>query len=207
MWRQHAKGWGHDGVAIRGWVCQSGRAGIAGNDQPAHISDWSSPMTKPIRQIRVEGKIAFVPLTQGQEAIIDAADVHLVEGVNWCAAFSSKFYVRRKAGKTTILIHRVILTAPDGMDVDHIDGNGLDNRRANIRMATTSQNMHNQCIPKNNTSGFKGVGWVQRCRKWRAYIALNGKQIHLGHYDTHEAAHAAYCEASARLHGEFGRTE
>jgi hypothetical protein len=83
---------------------------------------------------------------------------------------------------------------------------GLDNRRANLRIATHQQNNHNHRISKNNTSGFKGVTWFERSKKWVAQINMNGKKIHLGLHGTPEAAHAAYAAASAKLHGEFGRT-
>ena len=169
-------------------------------------------MTKPIRQIRVEGNIAFVPLTQGQEAIIDAADVHLVDGWNWRAMVQEHaiYAVRGDySGEKlkTALMHRLIMDAPDFMHVDHIDSNGIDNRRANMRLATRSQNMRNRGAARHNKAGFKGVFWNNRCLKWHAQIGVNGKVIYLGLHETPEAAHAAYCEASARLHGAFGRTE
>lgn len=162
------------------------------------------------RPIRIEGEIAYVPLTRGHEAIIDAADIPLVGGFNWQAlvgphtVYATRTdYSGRK--KRTVMLHRVLLDDPGRLDVDHQDGNGLNNRRCNLRGATRSQNLSNQRIRSNNTSGFKGVSRNKARAKWMAYIALHGKQHHLGYYDTPEAAHAAYVEASARLHGEFGR--
>jgi hypothetical protein len=162
------------------------------------------------RPIRIEGNVAYVPLTRGYEAIIDAGDVHLVDGCNWCARLRlNTVYVQRTdcsgAKKRTVQLHRVLLSAPDEMQVDHINGDGLDNRRSNLRLATPSQNMYNQRPTSKNTSGFKGVSWENRHGKWRAQIAYKGNQRHLGYYSISEAAYQAYVDASSSLHGEFSR--
>jgi hypothetical protein len=75
----------------------------------------------------------------------------------------------------------------------------------NLRPATKSQNAANRGKTCNNTSGFKGVWWRRRYRKWQATIGVNGKRFYLGMFDTPEAAHAAYAAAAQRLHGEFAR--
>lgn len=163
-------------------------------------------MTRPIRPIRIEGDVAFVTLTRGYEAIIDAADVPLVERFNWYACVQrNTVYASRKANKTSVLMHRVIMDDPDGFQVDHIDGNGLNNRRENMREATNAQNAHNSRIQRNNTSGFKGVSRHNRSAKWCAQIRLNGSCYRLGLFHTPEAAHAAYVAASEVMHGEFAR--
>lgn len=102
-------------------------------------------------------------------------------------------------------MHREImgLSIGDQREVDHINGNRLDNRRCNLRLATHEQNMHNARRRKDNSSGFKGVSWKVRDRKWYAAIEISGKRIHLGVFDTAEEAHVAYCGAADRLHGEF----
>lgn len=169
-------------------------------------------MPRPISPIRIEGKIAYVPLTRGYEAIIDAADVSLVEEYNWYALMQRNTVYAVRTDRTgdkqrKVYLHRAILGEPDGLEVDHKDGNGLKNTRDNLRAATTSQNQQNARISKRNTSGFRGVHWDKRDQRWRAYIKVNRKQTHLGNFTTPEAAHAAYCKASARMHGEFGRTE
>jgi hypothetical protein len=165
-----------------------------------------------IRPIRVEGNVAYVTLTQGYVAVIDAADVPLVEGRNWCAKVKARsVYAKRidwSSGKPrTIYLHRFLMEAPDAMEVDHRDGNGLNNSRINLRVATPHQNTLNRRLSRRNTSGFKGVRWVEHCQRWRATIGLNGKQYHLGVFPTPEEAYAAYCEANANLHRDFGRTE
>jgi hypothetical protein len=133
-----------------------------------------------IRPIRVDGDVAYVPLTKGYVAVIDALDVHLVERWNWGAKQDARtVYAKRgfKCGgrQHSLLIHRVILEAPAGVEVDHINGNGLDNRRSNLRLATKSQNMQNMRLSRINTSGFKGVCWDKDRGKWRAHITLDRK--------------------------------
>ena len=102
-------------------------------------------------------------------------------------------------------MHRAIMGEPKELDVDHRDGDGLNNRRANLRVATVLENQFNARRRKDNASGFKGVSWHRAAGKWYAHISLNRKRFHLGTFDTPEAAHAAYAAASAAFHGEFGR--
>lgn len=166
-------------------------------------------MEKRNRSIRIEGNIAYVPLTKGYEAIIDAADAPLVEGYAWKAFVDTRrVYATTEIGgrknKTAIRMHRLIMDAPDGLDVDHIDHNGINNRRHNMRLCTRSENLQNQRRRLDNTSGFKGVNFYKRTGRWRAYIMRDGKERHLGYFDTPEDAYAAYCSASKVLHGEYG---
>lgn len=162
------------------------------------------------RPVRIDGDVAYVPLTKGYEAMIDASDVELVDSFNWQALVGSHaVYAQRidRSGskKKTIRMHRVISGAGHGLEVDHINGNGLDNRRSNLRVATHQQNLQNQRISKTNNTGFKGVSWHKTARKWRARITVSGKETHLGFFPSLEAAHAAYAIASSRMHGDFGR--
>ncbi len=163
-------------------------------------------MKRTIRQIFVSGKIAIITLTQGYVATIDAADVALVDGVNWCALVAPHtVYAVRVVRGTTIRLHRQIMAAPDEFEVDHISGDGLDCRRKNMRLATCIQNARNARRGRANTSGFKGVSWHATGQKWQAMIWAGGKNKHLGHFTTPEAAHAAYVDAANRLFGEFAR--
>lgn len=167
---------------------------------------------KALRKIRIEGNIAFVTLTKGYTAVIDAADAPLVGAWNWCAMVKNHTVYARRPGamdangnRQTIMMHRVIMNPHDDLQIDHRDGNGLNNRRTNMRVSTNSQNQHNQRTRDDNTSGFKCVNWHKHTGKWQARIMLNGKRHHLGVHATPEAAHKAYCDASTRMHGEFGR--
>ena len=166
--------------------------------------------TNSIRPIWIVGDVAYVPLTRGYTATIDAADVPLVEAWNWCARLErNAVYAARGAWvngkKRTIYMHRELVGQVGGCEVDHRDGDGLNNRRANLRHATAAQNQRNQRIRPNNTSGLKGASYHKATGKWSAQIRANGKPVYLGLFETPEAAHAAYAKASAELHGEFGR--
>jgi hypothetical protein len=93
---------------------------------------------------------------------------------------------------------------PDS-EIDHIDGNGVNNRWVNLRLANRSLNGANRGKNKNNTSGFKGVTWNRRSNKWRAQIWHRGKNHVLGAFDDPKAAHVAYCEAARAFFGEYAR--
>lgn len=101
------------------------------------------------------------------------------------------------------LIHRLILNAPEHLEVDHIDGNRLNNQRSNLRLATSSQNKMNRGPRKDNTSGYKGVSWHSQRLKWTARVKTGQKYIHLGLFDSKEAAALAYNSAARQLHGEY----
>jgi hypothetical protein len=94
---------------------------------------------------------------------------------------------------------------PVGM-LDHINMDKSNNRIANLRDATATQNQRNKRAPKNNTSGFKGVCWYPTRKSWRAHIKINKKFTHLGYYKTKEEAALAYEKAAKELFGEFART-
>jgi len=164
-------------------------------------------MTRAVRPIRIEGDVAYVTLTRGYEAIIDAADVPLVEGFNWCVNGREPWlYAVRINNKNKILyMHRMLMCFPESLFVDHIDGNSLNNRRANLRLATMSQNVQNSRKQHRNASGFKGAVWSKQKSKWIARIRHNNVLHYLGSFDTPEAAHSAYVAASEVMFGEFAR--
>jgi hypothetical protein len=89
--------------------------------------------------------------------------------------------------------------------IDHINGDAMDDRLVNLRLANPSENKINQKIRCDNKSGFKGVSWYSRDSKWKAAIGLRGKRYHLGYFNTAEDAHAVYVAAAENLHGEFAR--
>ncbi len=93
------------------------------------------------------------------------------------------------------------------LQVDHRNRVRSDNRWDNLRLATRSQNLGNQGRRPNNTSGYTGVSWHRRLRKWVATICVDGSIEYLGGHATPEAAHAVYLEAAKRLRGEFARGE
>ena len=96
------------------------------------------------------------------------------------------------------------MDASHGFDVDHINHDGLNNRRSNLRICSRSENLQNQRRRSDNRSGYKCVSFYKRTGKWRAYIMINGKETHLGYFDSPETAYMKYLEASEDLHGEYG---
>lgn len=97
------------------------------------------------------------------------------------------------------------MNAAPNEQVDHINGDGLDNRKSNLRICNGSQNRCNKGKPKNNTSGYKGVTWHTPNKKWVAQIAVNGKHSYIGSFKTKEEAAKAYNKKAKELHGEFAR--
>lgn len=108
--------------------------------------------------------------------------------------------------RSPLYLHRLILGAKKGERVDHINGNGLDNRRENLRFATASGNGANSRTYRNNTSGYKGVHWEHRRGKWYANLTHQGKTIFIGRFDLPEDAARAYDAKAVEIHGEFART-
>lgn len=178
-------------------------------------NDTPKQLEMPLFEVRIPlsktGKYAGL-----YEAIVSLEDKDLAE-LNWSVAHNENSDLRYAQGyisigngkQKTILMHRVILERMLGRKLekrefpDHRDNNPLNNRRENLRLATYNENARNRRIARNNSTGYKGVSYRKdRCR-WIAYIAVNGKKIHLGFFDTPEDAHKAYCEASDKYFGEF----
>lgn len=111
---------------------------------------------------------------------------------------------RRDHNGKKLYLHRAIMRARKGERVDHINGDGLDNRRTNLRKCTNAQNMYNMRRGRGRST-YKGVAWFTRDSCWRAYICKNGKQIHLGYHNTEREAAIAYNVAARALFGEFTR--
>ena len=116
-------------------------------------------------------------------------------------------YLTIRLKRKNLRVHRVAFLLMTGawpkFFIDHINGDGTDNRFCNLREATVAQNSQNSKFRKTNTSGFKGVSWHKKGRKWRADICANRKLYHLGTFDNIEDAINAYRQASEKLHGEF----
>lgn len=135
-------------------------------------------------------------------AIVDDEDFERVNSFSW--QFNGR-YAARKEKNTTILLHRIIAETPKGFVTDHINGNMLDNRKSNLRICTQSQNRANSARSKSNTSGFKGVCFDKRLKKFRAYIRKDGKMHNLGLFLSAKEAHSAYVKKARELFGEYSR--
>lgn len=161
-----------------------------------------------MREIEIIGDIAIVTLTKGHRCVIDAKDVSLVSSYSWYAeekktTVYAKTSYRDGEKYKSIFMHRLLLRPDDGKFCDHIDHDGLNNRRSNLRVCTIRENLANSRLRATSSSGYKGVYWEKDRGKWRAQIGFNGKKIKLGRYDTPEEAHKAYVKASQELYGEF----
>ena len=146
-----------------------------------------------------------IPLTKGYEAIVDDGDYEWLSKYKWWAVVAHHtVYAVRQMGRKTIYMHREIMGASNNVDVDHCDGNGLHNRKNNLRLATAAQNRQNSKVCKDNTSGYKGI--FKKCRKYRARIHVDGHTIYLGYFDNAEDAAKAYDSAAKKYFGPFAKT-
>ena len=150
-----------------------------------------------------------IPLTKGLVAIVDDEDYDFINQFKWCADDRGG-YCRAMRGihcgkkYTTQRMHRLLLNPPKGMEVDHINHNGLDNRRCNLRICTHAQNQHNQQKQRRRKlSQFKGVSLAGTDVKWRAFIHLDSRFLSLGYFHSEIDAAKAYDEAAKKYHGEF----
>ncbi|MGN6757141.1 MAG: HNH endonuclease [Thermomicrobiales bacterium] len=149
----------------------------------------------------------LVPLTQGKFAFIDAEDAPRVLAHAWCLARTrTGFYAQRRDSSTRrpITLHMFLTEAPPGIEVDHKNGDGLDNRRENLRLATRQQNAMNTPLRADNKTGYKGVSEDKRRGGYRASIRVNGKQISIGRFDDPRNAALAYDAYARTYFGEFG---
>ncbi len=149
-----------------------------------------------------------IPLTQGLVARIDDGDYESLAAFRWSAHRSggSVVYARRRTllGECLptrhITMHRLLIP---GVEVDHRNGDGLDNRRSNLRVATHAENGANQRVPVNSTTGFKGVSKRRDSKNWAARIRIAGRLVHLGMFETAESAARAYDHCAREQYGAF----
>ncbi len=176
------------------------------------MANKAAPYTKIIDGI----ECMVIALTRGYETIVDMADADLAE-LNWHASAggtAKHIYAVRNirltsGAKTIVQMHRLILERVNDLlfieavlKTDHINRNGLDNRRENLRLATHSQNMANSKPTRNMKGAYRGYGG-----RWTSYINANSNKIYLGTSNTEQEAHDAYCIAAHKYFGEFARTE
>ncbi len=146
-----------------------------------------------------------IKLTQNKVTIVDDEDFEYLSQFKWhymgyaVRHSTSKFGLKRKS----IFIHREVINAPDDMEVDHINGDKLDNRKTNLRICTHAENQRNRKIDKDNKSGYRGVSKHQN--KWLVHLILNGKIVFNKTFDTPEEAALAYDEAAKKYHGRFAK--
>lgn len=152
-----------------------------------------------------------IKLTQGKFALVDDEDFEWLNQWKWhvIKGKSGMLYaersIRNNGKRINFLMHREIIKTPKGMNTDHENRNGLDNRRDNLRYCTKSQNAMNTEKNKDNKSGYKGVGWHKLSQKWRARITVKGKEKYLGLFDAPQEAAIIYNKKAIELFGEFAR--
>lgn len=147
-----------------------------------------------------DGETTKIHLANGTIVLIDTDDVELVSKYQWSIMGG---YARTVIDGRTTSMHRLIMKAPDGLVVDHINHNELDNRKNNLRVCTQSNNAMNRKKAINNTSGYIGVVFKKDCNKWEAFIRVDGKRKYLGLFATPELAYEARKEAEEKYFGEF----
>lgn len=154
----------------------------------------------------------LIALSKHLVAIVDADDYEWLSQWKWFATrlksgntyYAEQYWYSEGRGhKGKQAMHRVIMNPEPGYQVDHINGNGLDNRRVNLRICTPRQNSCNVAPQPGKSSRFKGVGWCKRSKKWRARIRDNGKFKELGEYTDEMDAARAYDKAAREIQGEF----
>lgn len=152
-----------------------------------------------------------IPLTRGKFAIVDASDADAVNAYAWHAAerlgttYAACSSLRRSGGPV-LYLHRLLMKPAEGQHVDHVNGDGLDCRRENMRLCTNAENRRNMRI-KRGVSQYKGVSAnrtnSRRC--WEAYVFFENRKIHLGSYETEQEAARAYNAAAIEFHQEFAK--
>lgn len=150
-----------------------------------------------------------IPLTQGKFAIVDDCNYEWLTQWKWYAVCTGKlkmWYVARVENHKTILMHREILGAKKGQITDHKNHNGFDNRLANIRLCSYSENAQNRMPYKNSTNKHKGVSWHKVGGKWQVKITVNNKRIQLGYCKNEIEAAKMYDKAALKYFGKFAYT-
>lgn len=148
----------------------------------------------------------YIKLTKGKRAIVDNEDFERLSSLNW--SFTNGYAAKKVKGNKNLFMHTFIMNCPKDKKIDHKNGNGLDNRKTNLRICTQAQNIANQKIGTRNISGYKGVSYFKagkRLKRWVAKIVVNYRQKHLGYFDNKKEAALAYNEAAKKYFGEYAR--
>jgi hypothetical protein len=165
-------------------------------------TEWPKPPVPPD-----DKTFYYIPLTQGQYAMVDAEDYERVSRCKWCLSRTGhQLYAQRRCRGKTIRMHQFILNPPKGMVVDHIDGNGLNNRRCNLRICTREQNAwnHKRRKPQDASSQYIGVyRYKNRPDKWYVKVQCGGDVTNLGPFDSEIEAARARDRKAIELFGEY----
>lgn len=155
-----------------------------------------------------------INLTKNKIALVDDDDFEKLSKFKWYAhksrtIFYAERHINSNGKRTTIRMHRFLMEVPKEKEVDHIDGNGLNNQKSNLRICSRQENLRNQKLSVRNKSGFKGVSWSSRTKKWVSQIGItiNKKETikNLGYFKSKEEAAKTYDNAAKELFGEFAK--
>ena len=151
----------------------------------------------------------IIVTTNGYEVQVSPEDYRVLSAMRWSAIKrgprKTMLYVQATRRWGAVSMHRFIMSPPPGMQVDHANGDTLDNRRENLRICTACENARNHKVNVDSKSGYRGVAPTTWPGRWRAVIHINGKQKALGCYGTPEEAALAFNRAAIQHHGEFAR--
>ena len=152
-----------------------------------------------------------IDLGNGLASLVDDEDFEYLSQFKWYATKRGhKLYAKRNLPRDNGIrrsesIHRVVMKYPKGVSIDHIDGDGLNNQKSNLRICTSSQNMANQPKQRSNTSGYKGVCWNKNVSKWQVQIRFQWEPIYLGVFEDKIEAAKVYDAKALELFGEFAQ--
>lgn len=148
-----------------------------------------------------------IALPRGRFALVDDQDFERLSQYKWyyVGKYAARKGCKALGEKNTIYMHREVLQTPDGLETDHVNGDGLDNRRENLRACTASENQRNRSVRVDSWSGFKGVQWSPKKNRWSVRITHNRRRLFVGDYDNLLDAARAYDTAAKDLFGDFRR--